>query len=291
MGCLWAAQLGSVTHNKVSLIVRENSLLLTPHGQQVRLTHLDQSRTCHPVTVVPPSQLETPIERLLVCTKAGSALQAMESVRQYLAPEADVLLLQNGMGSQQAVIEAFRDQSVWVGSTTEGAWLQSPLEVCYAGQGSTTIGSLEGKSAGDFLQAFAGCPLTVNDHSGIESVLWQKLAINCAINGLTALYDCQNGELLEDRVKTRMDRLIDEVHLVYQQMAAPVSGNLHKLVYDVCRKTANNHSSTCMDARLGRHTELAYINAYLIKCAGEIGLDLPAHRQLLDELSEKGVLW
>ncbi|MET4693164.1 ketopantoate reductase family protein [Endozoicomonas lisbonensis] len=165
------------------------------------------------------------------------------------------------------------------------------MHVHHAGQGLTEIGCFNRQPATAFLRQFQGFPLKMTASKDIENVLWQKLAVNCAINGLTALFDCQNGSLLENDKKPLMDELIDEFVHVSNTLGRPTPESLHEKVYEVCRLTAANHSSTCMDARLQRRTELAFINGYLIRIAEKEGLKLPAHQQLMDRLSQKGVRW
>ena len=255
------------------------------------LTHLDKTESQHPVSVTTADEITTPIHQLIVCTKAGDTLTAMNAIRPVLAEHCNVLLLQNGMGSQEAVAEAFPAQNIWIGSTTDGAWISKPLHVHHAGQGLTEIGCFNHLPATAFLRQFQGFRLKMTVSKDIGNVLWQKLAVNCAINGLTALFDCQNGALLEHDKKPLMDELINEFTHVSKVLGWTTPDSLHEKVYEVCRLTAVNHSSTCMDARLQRRTELAFMNGYLIRLAEQEGLKLPAHQKLMEKLSQKGVRW
>ena len=255
------------------------------------LTHLDKTESQHPVSVITADEITTPIHQLIVCTKAGDTLTAMNSIRPSLAEHCNVLLLQNGMGSQETVTEAFPAQNIWIGSTTDGAWISKPLHVHHAGQGLTEIGCFNHQPATAFLRQFQGFHLKMSASKDIGNVLWQKLAVNCAINGLTALFDCQNGALLEHDKKPLMDELINEFTHISKALGRTTPEPLHEKVYKVCRLTADNHSSTCMDVRLQRKTELAFMNGYLIRIAEKEGLKLPAHQKLMDKLSQKGVRW
>ncbi|MET4693165.1 ketopantoate reductase [Endozoicomonas sp. NE35] len=78
------------------------------------LTRLDKTESCHPVSVVTADEITAPIHQLIVCTKASDALTAMNSISPVLAKHCNVLLLQNGMGSQEAVAEAFPAQNIWI---------------------------------------------------------------------------------------------------------------------------------------------------------------------------------
>ena len=293
IGCLWAANIHKTFGTAPVMIVRNREHYVDRNARQssLTLTHLDKTESQHPVRIVTANEITVPIHQLIVCTKADDALGAVESLRTVLAKDCNVLLLQNGMGSQQAITEAFPEQNIWAGSSTDGAWLKKTLHVCHAGQGITEVGRFNHDTVSAWLSQFQRFSLTVKASDNIEQTLWQKLAVNSAINGLTAMFDCQNGQLLEADKKPLMDELINEFILVDKILGKRTEGSLHQKVYEVCRLTASNRSSTCMDARLQRKTELAYINGYLIKIAGQHGLELPAHHQLMEKLSEKNILW
>ena len=290
MGCLWAAQLHRSTGQIPTLIVKDTRRY-DQVDHTITLTHLDGAESRHSVALKAAGDIELSIHKLLVCTKAGDALDAVNSVSHSLANECDILLLQNGMGSQQAIAAAYPDRTVWVGSITDGAWMKSPLHVCHAGAGKTHIGSFVGNPVGKLLNHLEPFPLELIGTDAIESILWRKLAMNCAVNGLTALFDCQNGALLEPDKKARMDPLIEEFIQASHRLNQPVSDRLYGDVYDICRMTARNYSSTCMDVRLNRTTELAYLNGYLLDQAASAGLQLPAHKALMQQLSQQNVRW
>lgn len=284
MGCLWAA---SLSHKGIipRLIVKASAdqqrvaLKLTSGGQTQQLA----------VNVVCAGTINEPIDRLIVCTKAQDTLVALRSIEPCLNDNCHILLLQNGMGSQQMVAQAFAGHTVWAASSTDGAYLSAPFEVCHAGQGETWIGPLGGASDTGFGELFDNFRLTVRHHPRIEQKLWEKLAINCCINGLTALFDCRNGELLDgDTRQSWLDALVVETDSVLQAVGMPVL-SLRDRVYDVCRVTADNISSTCQDARLGRASELPFINGFLIDKAGALGMSVPQHHTLMARLKERGI--
>ena len=236
------------------------------------------------------AKLNEPVSRLIVCTKAQDALSAIKAIAHNLTDDCKILLLQNGMGCQQAVAREFPELSVWAGSATDGAYLNKPFNVCHAGKGMTHIGPL-GTSClpNDFDLLLNDFRLDVQQVDDIEQFLWKKLAINCCINGLTALYDCRNGRLLDNGEKQQwLDQLATEVNHVLEVIAKPIK-NLVESVHHICQITANNISSTCQDARQGRRTELAYINHYLIEQADSLQAPVPSHKKLMAALEKKGI--
>ena len=284
MGCLWAASLASkgITPR---LIVRASgdqprvALRLTAAGQTQQFV----------VESVCAQRIHVPIDRLVVCTKARDTLAALHSIEPFLSDNCHILLLQNGMGSQEVVAKTFSNHTVWAASSTDGAYLMAPFHVCHAGQGETWIGPLTGTSTDGFDELLDNFRLTVHHHADIEQKLWEKLAVNCCINGLTALFDCRNGELLDGDVKQSwLDKLVDETALVLQRMGIPAT-SLRDRVYRVCKITAENISSTCQDARLGRATELPFINGFLIDKASALTIPVPHHRTLMAQLEAAGI--
>lgn len=289
IGCLWASSLAAKGF-RVELILKDERMR-QQSGQsgELELSAKDQI-TWFPVSFTSPSLISGPVTRLILCTKAHDALNALTEIAPHLHDNARILLLQNGMGSQQAIACAFPHCRVWAGSVTDGAYLKHPFSVCHAGTGQTHIGAFsQAAQPDDFIELLHGFRLNVTITDTIEEQLWKKLAINCCINGLTALFDCRNGALLDNGLRQKkLDELIQETEIVLPHYGISFN-NLSTSVYQVCRDTADNFSSTCQDARQGRTTELACINHFLINKAADKGIQINKHRRLIKELQQLGI--
>ena len=196
------------------------------------------------------------------------------------------------MGSQQAISAAFSDYGIWAGSSTDGAYLANPFDVVHAGKGATIIGQINaGSSQLMSLPSFLSAPLLELDITATDDIIekmWHKLAINCCINGLTALYDCTNGALIHDSDKRQhLDVLIAETDSILQALHI-MSTSVKEQVYHVCRITQHNYSSTYQDVKYQRTTELAYMNGFLIRQAHEHGITAPCHQRLIEALQLQG---
>lgn len=290
IGCLWAASLCQ-KKEPVHLLVRNERYYKLPNPGQIELTLSHQKEsTRYTVPVSCAAELNEPVSRLIMCTKAQDALIAVKAIARNLTDDCKILLLQNGMGSQQAIAGEFPKLSVWAGSATDGAYLNKAFDVCHAGKGMTHIGPLSQPcTMEDFDPLLGHFRLDVQQVENIEQMLWKKLAINCCINGLTALFDCRNGELLDNAEKQQwLDQLAQEVNDVLSVTSKPIK-NLTDSVHHICQITASNISSTCQDVRKGRGTELTYINHHLIKQATIHKIPVPTHKKLMAALAKQGV--
>ncbi|MDE1462829.1 ketopantoate reductase family protein [Spartinivicinus poritis] len=287
MGCLLASQLAR-QQQPVKLIVKRAS---TP-SQAIHYQQTDLHFSCK-VPVVDHCALHHHINKLIVTTKAYDALPAVQSIAHLLTADAQVILLQNGLGSQQVIANTLPNQQIAVGSVTHGCFLTKPFQVVHAGLGQITIGELSpqlnnAKPRCQF-QQFAQLPLNIHWTTTPLTTLWEKVAINGAINGLTALYQCKNGELWQHQgLRQQVIALCLETEAILKQLQIPLSDQLVTLVKRVILQTADNYSSTLQDVKAGKATELSYINGYIIDKAHIMGIDLPHHQWLVRTLKEKG---
>ena len=115
-----------------------------------------------------------------------------------------------------------------------------------------------------------------------DDLLWSKLVINAAINPLTALLRCPNGELMaRPSARTLMGAAAREAadvaaalgrHLTY---ADPVA-----VAEEVARRTAVNHSSMFQDVQRGAPTEIDAICGAIVAAGEERGVPVPVNRTL-----------
>lgn len=228
------------------------------------------------------------IHGLIITTKAADVMPALLGVIGQLAADAPVILLHNGLGIYERVISHYPATLVYCAITTEGAYLDSRGDLIHAGHGETRVGQpkrpLPAPELGDLL---APRGLWIWDPD-IQLSLWRKLMINCAINPLTAIYQCRNGELL-DSPQRREETMALSAELATVSAAAgftTVAATLADAVVEVIRATAANTSSMRQDLDQGRTTEIEAITGYLCRRARQLGIDTPLNDQLLQRVQQ-----
>lgn len=235
--------------------------LVTPEGEERtrRLTMAD-SRRLPPLA---PAFLH-------LTTKAYATEAAYGSVAAQLPPATPLVLWQNGY-QVQPTLSLRHTGPVLCASTTEGAWITGDSGVVHAGHGHTYIGDLDNRYPELCLALAATLTHTGLQASAVDDIrirLWHKLAINAAINPLTARYRIRNGQLRDRPFRPMVVQVIDEVAAIMaaEEIPAPEAG-WHELVWQVVAGTANNRASMLQDVLAGRPTERAAILGPLLSAA------------------------
>ncbi|TNE71717.1 MAG: 2-dehydropantoate 2-reductase [Gammaproteobacteria bacterium] len=229
---------------------------------------------------------------VLVATKAGDTLEALTPWVSNLPTKVPILLLQNGLGSQQAVANAWPTHPILAASTTEGANRPTPNKVIHAGSGDTWIGPLTapGKNHLDsVVTELRASGLRVHEERDILHRLWQKLVVNAGINPFTAILDCANGEILSDPFfLTQIDPLCNEIAAIMQAegIGKAKPKELRDRIETVARNTARNTSSMRADRLAGRKTEIDYINGYLARLGQQLKIPVPVNQSLTDRVKQ-----
>ncbi|WP_439887617.1 putative 2-dehydropantoate 2-reductase [Pseudomonas sp. MBLB4123] len=290
LGSLWAVRLARAgvpvrlilrTPQRLAAYRRAGGLSLVEQGQARRYS-LDAETAADP----------TPIRRLLLACKAYDAEDAVAGLAPRLAGGAEVILLQNGLGSQDAVAARLPQARCILASSTEGAFRDGAWRVVFAGHGHTWLGDPLDLAAPAWLADLQRAGIAHDWSLDILARLWRKLALNCAINPLTVLYDCRNGGLLQHpaEVATLCGELAELLRCCGQPDAASA---LHDEVQRVIQATAANYSSMHQDVAQGRRTEIAYLLGHACATARRHRLLLPhleaLHQRLLGHLAERGL--
>jgi 2-dehydropantoate 2-reductase len=296
MGCLWAARLWQhpPLQQRVALLLR-SAEALEDYRQQGGLTleaPAGGTALQVPVAAELVSAPGPALRHLLIATKAQDVTAALASVQHRLGSATRIVLLQNGVRAQQQITAQYGAQRVWCLSTSHGAWRRSPWHVVHAGAGIGWLGQLAGAEPGQLRALLALLPeqaMQVRGDADIAVRLWQKFAVNCAVNALTVVHDCANGELLQrPAARQTLEALIDEIDSLLRALPeVPALPDLHTSVQEVLTATAANLSSTLQDARAGRPTELDHLNGYLLRLARCHGLAAPLNAQQLQAVAQR----
>lgn len=278
IGSLWANKLSSAGHN-VALWGRDEVATLSLQLDDLA-PHTFANRN---------AQALDNSDLVLVTVKAWQVQLALKELQPQINKDTIIVLMHNGMGTAPAVCQLFTDNPVVVATTTHGAYKPNKQQVIHTGLGHTQLGGVNAKGQQcQFLEAVFNHALPeVAWNPNIQVVLWNKLAVNCAINPLTAIHQCTNGELAQASFQTIIDALINEVVAVMQaEGMSSTHQQLLQTVNQVITKTAANFSSMRQDVYHQRKTEIDFINGYLISVAAQHHIATPENSKLYQTIKQ-----
>jgi 2-dehydropantoate 2-reductase len=290
LGSLWACRLARAG-KPVRLILRDQQRL-ADYQRGGGLTLVEHDNLRQYAIPAETANAHGPIHRLLVACKAYDAAPAVAQLAPRLAQGAELVLLQNGLGSQDEVAEQVPHARCVFASSTEGAFREDAWQVRFAGHGFNWLGDPANPSVPSWFDDLHDAGIPAQWALDIPTRLWRKLALNCAINPLTVLHDCQNGGLLGHLAE--VEQLCDELVGLLRRCGQPDAANdLHEDVQRVIVATAANYSSMYQDVRHGRRTEVHYLLGHACRAANRHGLAVPhlerLQQRLVDNLRSRGL--
>jgi 2-dehydropantoate 2-reductase len=283
MGSLFAALLSTVAD--VVMIGTWLKQLRVVQGQGLRLEHPDGRESRHRIVATSQAKDAWPADLALLLVKSWQTGAATGLAQESMAPNGLAITLQNGLGNLETIAAHLGSARSVQGVTSEGATLLGPGEVRHAGHGHTYFAA--DKTTRDRLDATAalfrkaGFATTVVDDA--QSLIWGKLAINAAINPLTALLQVPNGRLLQHRLTVDiMTKAALEVATVAKQLNIILPfDDVPEQAVAVARATAENRSSMAQDIARGMPTEIEQISGAVVRHGQSLGIPTPLNEALL----------
>lgn len=281
VGSLWACYLQKAGHN-VSLWTRNS----TP--SELYLSLNAQENSSHSFSCNDKNSL-IHCDLLFITVKAWQVESALLPLLPFLSQETILLFMHNGMGAIDAIKEKINHHPILQATTTHGALKENTHTVKHTGLGNTVTGPFN--SLGNqcqFIQDVLTHSLpSIEWNPEVKVALWKKLAINCAINPLTAIHQCKNGQLSQPEIHQDVIRICTEVHQVLQQEDVEwKETELVSMVNQVISATSENYSSMNRDCFYQRKTEIDYITGYLLQKAEQHGISAPTNQTLYNQIKQ-----
>ncbi len=242
---------------------------------------------CFPIRVVDSPAACQGTRWALVLVKAWQTQRAAQQLSTCLAPDGITLTLQNGLGNQEILRNVLGENRVAIGITTLGARLIKPGLVCPANKGKII---LEANPQLTPLVKILRCAnFELEIQANMSNMIWHKLAINAAINPITALLGVPNGALLSN---ASASALMSAAGREVVDVARALGFNLdpqeiEKRIKDVALLTKGNHSSMLQDIARGAQTEIDAICGVVCRAGQEIGVPTPINLTLWQLIEAK----
>jgi 2-dehydropantoate 2-reductase len=235
-------------------------------------------------------ELAYPCDLAIILVKSYRTAQAAQQVAQLLAADGLAISLQNGLGNTDILGAVLGVEHSIQGTSLLGANLLGPAHVAVASLHATTIAvdvemPLPQRHNLELLQKcfeLVGVPLHFTDN--LQSVLWAKLIINCAVNPVAALLDIPNGALLKsEATRQLMTAVAQEVVLVAHAYGVNLpfpDSHAPTHAMHAAEINSDNFCSMLQDLRRGRPTEIEAINGAVVRIAESLGLTAPINQTL-----------
>lgn len=228
----------------ITLVVHRKSLLehwdstpgieITRHGNVNRFTDFDVEWWTDEKPTNGPIQELTPIENLIVATKATDVMPQIDRLRRYLHGASTVAFVQNGICNlwpptgelYQRLRFLDHTRPSWLACvTTHGVTSVAPFRSVHASMAAMLIGPISPNAYSGDAHRYLLSQMAQAPHLAARVVsageLWasqlEKLVVNSVINPLSAIMDCKIGELFADRgdmLPQVVDALIREASIV-----------------------------------------------------------------------------
>jgi len=290
-----------------------------------------------PCEIISNDKAERDIQNILLTTKAPQAVKALESIYHRFKTHVNLIVMTNGsLGVVDEIKRSLKDNkmegnvNIIFASSTHGAMRGNnmylirnddipTLKVVHTGQGQTFLEDNAKENYSDSIQRAltnvwneAGLKVSIVSPEEMHIMNWKKLATNCAINPLTALRNCTNGELLSTRVERpryedlniavdhrdpllfyKLIREVSDIALAEAEKEKCIDVKakrdlsytaLADFVESVVHCTSRNKSSMLQDVIAKRYpTEIMYLNGYVSRIGREdYGIDVKANEYVTE---------
>lgn len=225
------------------------------------------------------------IEKLVVAAKSHDVVSAMNSVKEHITKDTQVIVVHNGMGVLEWIKEQFEGEQpehLAFAVTDCGVSKEpAPYEFNYTGGGECTV-STPGEKFELIHEWVDMRGMMETNYNAWDLFTYRqkrKLVINATVNPITALVGCRNGELLQ------LDRYLDIIKRVVREDCTILGFDFDELLDQVVtslHRTLTTRTSMLGDTSAGRVTEIDSINGYIMREAKQKGIPSPFNEMLYD---------
>lgn len=287
MGSLFAAKLASQGAT-VHMYNRKNN-----HTDKINMEGLTVlvdggvNQTVSMTVFHSPEMIDDYYDIVIVLVKAFATEKVLLSLLPHLNRNSIILSLQNGLGNAETIKKIAPKHIVSVGGTETGAGVIENGVIAQRAFGKTYIGetNTNNEKLTHFVQLLSASGLESYVVPDIQRVIWNKLMINIAYNGLTAITRLRNGDAVRSSQGKRIiEKVVREAAMVAQAEGISFHDEeiLRKCIRIGYEDIGENKSSMLTDIIEKRKTEIDYINGAVVSLGKKHSISTPYNEMITD---------
>jgi len=279
-------------HPNVSFLLRPKTLAAV-RQQGLRIRSASGTITVHPEAAADAKELPAP-DLIILGVKAYDLDEVLAQIDPVLTDRTVILTLQNGIDTEDRIIERFKRDCVVCGVAFIYSKIVSPGLIDHYKKGTVAIGELMGHESERVLQirelfTNAGIPCQLS--KDIRRSKWEKMCWNCVFNPLTVLIDDKVSRALEHpEMMHVIHQIVAETTAVSAAVKVPLPSDMTDRVVKWTQEIRDIHTSMYDDWKAGRQTEIRNLNGYIVDQGRALGIPTPVNEALtamIKTLTEK----
>lgn len=231
-------------------------------------------RRFSPTVITDPAQ-GSPVDWVLVATKAYDCAGAVAWFSGLVGPQTRVAILQNGVEHRErfaAWLPAERILPVMVDIPAERP---EPGRIIQRGPGKMIVPA--GDDGARFVELFAGTALNVTATADFKSAVWRKLCLN-APGAVNALLLRPTGVFREEAVGELAKAMVRECLAVGRAEGAVLEDDLPETILANCRAAPPDATNSLhADRAAGRPMEIDARNGAIVRFGRKHGIPTPCN--------------
>ena len=280
IGSLYGAYLSTIEGNEVILVGR-NPHVAAIRAKGLHIQGIMGEHKFHLNAVEDASEIED-ADLILLTTKTYDTIPAIKTAKHLIDKGAYVMLIQNGLGTEERVAEELQTTRVLRATTCMGALRIGPGIVEATGCGLTELGSRYPENYAyvlELTEMLRKCGFDVRASENIEGVVWTKTLVNCGINPVGALTGFKNGEVYKNpELRGLVIRLVEEAVEIVEALGIELTTeDPVRYALGTAKATGDNINSMLQDIMAGKRTEIDSITGEIIRLGKELGIDTPSN--------------
>jgi 2-dehydropantoate 2-reductase len=215
---------------------------------------------------------------LILTTKVTDQIDRVDLIRGAVSPNTVIVLIQNGIGIEQEIADAFPDNLLISGLAFVCVTRTSPAYIKHIAYGRLVFGDYpHGVSATttDFSAMFDGSGIHSATTDNIVTARWQKTVWNAPFNPISVLSNGLDTQTVLTTQEAYIRAIMKEVAEIANAVGHPLREDIVNLNIDSTRKMPAYKTSMLIDYEHGRSMETEAILGNAVRVGQLAGVAMP----------------
>jgi 2-dehydropantoate 2-reductase len=216
---------------------------------------------------------------VLVTVKLSAMADVIAALKPCLRHDTVVAIVANGLSPDLDLATGLEHPVVRV-IAGFGVTLDAPGVVsAWGGKAQFGFGPAEDRVAA----TLTATGLSIERVEDLNTVAWEKFAMNCVANPLAGLTGLRNCDLAAARFAGIRSKVVQEIAMLAATKGIVLPDHLLNSITKALSRS-NNLNSMAQDMQLGRRTEIEGLNGLVVEMSSEAGIAAPVNQFLADSI-------